>query len=396
MPNSNLRIRALTLVMIGAFATAALVAALVEVGNASDDGPIQIGVPVGLTGANAVVAPSVVQASELAQDEINAAGGILGRKLELKFYDDQSGAEGALKAFNTAILQDKVIGIVSMETTSARNAGLPITQKMNIPFVYSSQYEGHACSSNLFINGSVPAQIGPVADYFKSRTGAKNWFLIGSDYAYARESITAFQKMIEDGGGTVVGTEFNPVDSPDWSAILQKVRSMKPDAVASVFAGGSPNVTFFKQWRDGGFSLPHLSLGIEEGTALNLGGAAAGVLYPSPYFTSIQNDKNKIFLEKLKGKFGDKMELPNFLSVPQYNGIHLMALAIEKAGSTDSAAIIKALPTVIFDGPSGATQMDRQHHAALNMYVGEVQSDGSTKVVQDLGLVEPGDQCPNL
>jgi branched-chain amino acid transport system substrate-binding protein len=392
MLKRNWKSRALAVMVASALATVAYG----NVGYASDDGPIKIGVPVGLTGSNAVIAPGVVQAAELAQDEINAAGGILGRKVELKFYDDQSGADGALKAFNTAVLQDKVIAIASMETTAARNAGLPVTQKMNIPFVYSSQYEGRACSPNLFINGSVPEQTGGVVDYFTKKTGAKTWFLVGSDYAYARESLAAYRKMIEDVGGTVVAMEFNPMDSPDWTAILQKIRSAKPDVVASAFAGGAPNVTFFKQWRDGGFSLPHLSLGIEEGTALNLGSAAAGVVYPSSYFTTVESEENKAYLAALKKKYGDKMELPNYLSVPQYEGIHLLAKAIEKAGSTDSAAIIEALPIVSFKGPSGVTQINRQHHAPLHIYVGEIQSDGSTKVIHDFGLVSPGDQCPNL
>ena len=95
--------------------------------------PIKIGVPVGLSGANSVVAPSVVQAAELAVEEINAKGGVLGRMLELEVADDASGAAGAQKAFDSLIFQKKVNVLISMETSAARNAGLPIVTRGKTP-----------------------------------------------------------------------------------------------------------------------------------------------------------------------------------------------------------------------------------------------------------------------
>ena len=104
--------------------------------------PIKIGVPVGLSGANSVVAPSVVQSAELAVEEINAKGGILGRQLALEVADDGSGAAGAQKAFDSLILQKKVDVLISMETSAARNAGLPIVARGKTPYIYTSFYEG--------------------------------------------------------------------------------------------------------------------------------------------------------------------------------------------------------------------------------------------------------------
>ncbi len=95
--------------------------------------PIKIGVPVGLSGANSVVAPAVVQSSQLAVDEVNAGGGILGRKVQLEIVDDASGAVGAQKAFDTLIFQKKVDAIIAMETSAARNAALPIVTRGKVP-----------------------------------------------------------------------------------------------------------------------------------------------------------------------------------------------------------------------------------------------------------------------
>src|SRR5436309_14552080 len=120
--------------------------------------PIKIGVPVGLSGANSVVAPSVVQSAQLAVDEINAKGGVLGRKLALEVADDASGAAGAQKAFDSLIYQKKVDVLISMETSAARNAGLPAVTKGKVPYIYTSFYEGHSCNRNMFVDAWVPEQ----------------------------------------------------------------------------------------------------------------------------------------------------------------------------------------------------------------------------------------------
>ena len=131
--------------------------------------PIRIGVPVGLSGANSVVAPSVVQSSELAVEEINAQGGILGRQVELEVADDGSGAAGAQKAFDSLVFQKKVDVLISMETSAARNAGLPIVARGKKPYIYTSFYEGRSCSPWMYVNAWVPEQqVAPIVDYFKA------------------------------------------------------------------------------------------------------------------------------------------------------------------------------------------------------------------------------------
>src|SRR5271154_812251 len=345
------------------FAASAVSLLLATVAQAADSGPIVIGVPVGLSGANSVVAPSVVQEAQLAVDEINAAGGVLGRKLQLEVADDASGAAGAQKAFDSLIYQKKVDALISMETSAARNAGLPAVGKGRVPYIYTSFYEGHSCNKYMYVDAWVPEQqVPPIVDNFAKDKGAKTYFLIGSDYAFGRGMLGFTRKYIEKTGGKVVGEEYLPMDGADWTPILSKLKDAKPDAIITSTAGGAPNVTLTKQMRAAGINSP----------------------------------ENKKFLDAASKKFGADLKTPNDLSVPEYEAVYLYKLAVEKAGSTDPAKVIEALPTVSFTGPRGPIIMDKQHHAPLTMYLGQVQSDGTVKVAATFKDVDPGEQCPNL
>ncbi|MDV4178541.1 substrate-binding protein [Rhizobium brockwellii] len=359
--------------------------------------PIKIGVPVGLSGANSVVAPSVVQAAELAVEEINAKGGVLGRPLQLEIADDASGAAGAQKAFDSLVFQKEVNVVISMETSAARNAGLPIISKGDVPYIYTSFYEGKSCNANLFVDAWVPEQqVPPVVDNFISKQGTKKFFLIGSDYAFGRGMLTFAKGYIEKAGAQVVGGEYLPMDGSDWTAIISKVRSSGADAIITSTAGGAPNVTLTKQLRSSGITLPYGNLAVDEGTAKSMGADAKDIFLSASYVTGIDSPENKAFLSAMDKKFGKDLRTPNDLSVPQYEAIYLYKAAVEKAGSTDTADVLKALPDVSFTGPRGKISMNKQHHAPLTMYLGQVKDDGSVAVVDSFKDVDPGDQCPNL
>ncbi len=366
-------------------------------GAASAQSPIKIGVPVGLSGANSVVAPSVVQSAELAVEEINKAGGVLGRQLALEVADDGSGAAGAQKAFDSLIFQKKVDALISMETSAARNAGLPLVQRGKTPFIYTSFYEGRSCNPYLYVNAWVPEQqVPPIVDHFMTANNAKTFFLIGSDYAFGRGMLQFTRSYIEKKGGKVVGEEYLPMDGTDWTPIISKLRSSGADALVTSTAGGAPNVTLTKQLRAAGVTLPYGNLAVDEGTAKSMGGDAEGIFISASYVTSIDTPANQKFLAAMKAKFGDQLKTPNDLSVPEYEGVYAYKAAVEKVKSTKADEVIKALADVSVDGPRGTIQMNKERHAPLTMYLGQVQGDGSVKVIQAFKEVDPGNQCPNL
>jgi branched-chain amino acid transport system substrate-binding protein len=364
--------------------------------RAADD-TVKIGIPVGLSGANSVVAPSVVQAAKLAAQEINDKGGIMGRKIELVVADDGSGADGAVKAFNSLIFQGHVNTIITMETSAARNAGLPVVARGKTPFIYTSYYEGRSCSPYLYVDAWVPdQQVASIVDYFMKEKGAKTFFLAGSDYAFGRGMLEFTRKYIAAHGGKVVDEEYLPMDASDWTAVLSKLRADHPDALISSTAGGAPNVTLTKQLRAAGINVLFGNLGVDEGTAKAIGPDAAGVYISQSYLTTIDDVQNQAFKAGLQRMFGADMKTPNDLSEPEYDGIYLYKAAVEKAGSFNEAKVLSELGKVSFTGPRGTITMDKQHHAPLTMYLGQVQPDGSVKVIQTFKNVDPGQQCPKL
>jgi urea transport system substrate-binding protein len=380
-----------------AIAAAAIACFCASVPAHAANDTVKIGIPVGLSGANSVVAPSVVQAAKLAAQEINDKGGIMGRKIELVVADDGSGADGAVKAFNSLIFQDHVNVIITMETSAARNAGLPVVARGKTPFIYTSYYEGRSCSPYLYVDAWVPdQQVASIVDYFMKEKGAKTFFLAGSDYAFGRGMLEFTNKYITAHGGKVVAEEYLPMDAADWTPVLSKLRADHPDALISSTAGGAPNVTLTKQLRAAGLNVLFGNLGIDEGTAKAIGPDAAGVYISQSYLTTIDNQQNQAFKASLNKMFAADTKTPNDLSEPEYDGIYLYKAAVEKAGSFDEAKVLGELGKVSFTGPRGSITMDKQHHAPLTMYLGQVQQDGSVKVIQTFMNVDPGQQCPKL
>jgi len=366
-------------------------------GGAFAQEPVKIGIPVGLSGANSVVAPSVVQSAELAAEEINADGGILGRPIELVVADDGSGAQGAQRAFDSLVFQSEVDVLISMETSAARNAGLPIVNRSGVPYIYTSFYEGRSCSPWMYINAWVPEQqVAPIVDHFMAEYDAKAFFLIGSDYAFGRGMLEFTRSYVEENGGEVLGEEYLPMDGSDWTSIISQLRAAEADALITSTAGGAPNVTLTKQLRAAGVDIPYGNLAVDEGTAKTMGADATGIYIAASYLTSIASEENQSFLAAMEAKFGDDLKTPNDLSVPQYEAIYAYKAAAEMAGSVEPQAIVDALDDVAVTGPRGTIQMNAQRHAPLTMYLGQVQADGSVEVISTFENVDPGEQCPQF
>jgi branched-chain amino acid transport system substrate-binding protein len=294
------------------------------------------------------------------------------------------------------VFQKKANVLISMETSAARNAGLPIVARGKTPYIYTSFYEGHSCSPYMYVDAWVPEQqVAPIVDHFM-KDGAKSFFLIGSDYAFGRGMLDFTRKYVQSKGGKIVGEEYLPMDGSDWTPIISKLRASGADALITSTAGGAPNVTLTKQLRAAGVKLPYGNLAVDEGTAKSMGADADGIYISGSYVTTIDTPENKKFLAAMQAKFGAQLRTPNDLSVPEYEAIYLYKAAVEKAKTTAEGPVLKALPTVSFEGPRGVIKMDDEHHAALTMYLGQVQPDGSVKVIETFKNVSPGKQCPKL
>lgn len=363
-----------------------------ESARAEDD--VVIGLVQALSGPGSVLSPPVLQAAQLAVDEVNANGGILGRKVRIENGDDGTDPRIAEQAWDSLINQRNASFIISMETSAGREAGIPVAEKANVPAIYTSLYEGASCHPTLYANAEVPnQQTDPLVKYLTEKEGAKTWFFVGSDYLWPHKSFEIAKKVIEAAGGTVVGEEYAPIGTTDWASVVSKINRTNPSVVLLALAGGADNVSIMKQKNASGSPALVASLDIEEGALAALGPDGEGIYVPGSYFSTIDTPENKKFTEALLKKFGDKMATPTFFSAPTYDAVHQFALAAEAAQSLDGSAVLKALSEVSFSGPRGTVKMTTDRHASLPIFLGKARDDGTFDIVESLGIIEASKQC---
>lgn len=361
------------------------------------DAPVKLGILIQLSGPAGVYGPPSQQAAELAAAEINEAGGLLGgRDLELVIADDATDVKTAGEQAQKLLLRDEVAGIISTEGSAARDAVLPIVQREESILVYTPLYEGKTCDERLFNLGEVPEQqVSPVVPYLQERYDGDKWFVIGNDYIWPRELAEATNQVVGDEGGSVVGEQFVPLGTTDFSSVIQEVRASEADFVMMALVG-SDAIAFVKQMDSFGLSeqVKTFGLAMLDNTLPAAGQSATGLVSAYGYFDALDTPANTEFHKSLEEMFGQDMALQTTLSESTYEGVHLWAQAVEAAGSAEPDDVIEAMGGQSFDGPRGNVTVDgTTHHVAQQIYVGEAQSDGTFEIVEDLGVIDPGRQC---
>lgn len=378
-------------------ALAVVVAGCGSSGGDNSKGPVKLGVILEMSGAAGVYGPPSKQSAELAAQEINAQGGVLnGRKLEIDVADDATDVKTAGEQAQKLLLQDKVTGIISTEGSAARDAVLPVVRRARSMMIYTPLYEGGACDQRLFNIGEVPQQqVSPVVPYIQQRFGGNKWFVVGDDYVWPRQLGKATQSVVAQNGGTVAGQEFVPLGTTDFSSVIQKVRASNANYVMMALVG-SDAIAFVKQMASFGLQSKVKTFGLAmlDNTLPAVKASGTGLIAAFGYFGDLQTPGNKKFLASLRGKFGQSAEAQTTLSESTYEGVHLWAQAVKKAGSTDPDKVIAAMGGQSFNGPRGKVTVDGSNrHVAQNIYVGEAQANGTYKIVKDLGVIQPGHQC---
>lgn len=361
-----------------------------------DSGPVKLGVLIQLSGAAGVYGPPSQQAAELAAQEINQSGGVLGRDLQLVIADDATDVKTAGEQAQRLLLKDQVAAIISTEGSAARDAVLPVVQRAQSMMVYTPLYEGGACDKRLFNLGEVPEQqVSPVVPYIQDRFGGDKWFVVGDDYVWPRQLAASTKTVVNEEAGAVVGEQFVPLGTTDFSSVIQKIRTSGADFVMMALVG-SDAIAFVKQMDSFGLSAKVKTFGLAmlDNTLPAAKDSATGLIAAYGYFDALDTPANKDFHDKLRAKYGNDMALQTTLSEGTYEGIRLWAQAAEAAGSTDPDKVIAQLGGQSFDGPRGTVTIDgTTHHVSQHIYIGEAQTDGTYNIVKDLGSVEPGPQC---
>lgn len=364
--------------------------------------PIKIGSLNHYTGQGAPWGVPEQNAIELAVEEINEAGGILGRPVLLIKEDDNTDTDLAIQKAKKLIEVDEVEAIFGLVWSSIRAAVVTqVCDPLKTPIFYPTYNEGGStlanCSRYYVCTGMIPnQQLKEFVPYLIENYGEKI-YLIGIDEVMTDDSWKYIDdnKLVENAGGTIVGREKTPWEVGDWTSILQRVKDSGANVVFP-YVGGSEMINFLKQFYDFGLheSVKLASVYLDETYTPSLPEEAReGVLCCSSYFQTIDTPENKQFLEKYAERYGDYSSVAQIIE-GAYNAVHLWALAVEKAGVVDKEKMLDALPTVTFNAPQGPIHInEKSQHAALHSYIGECQRDGSFKVLIDLGLIEPEAPC---
>lgn len=354
-----------------------------------------LGFAVDLSGPGSLYGQAALQAAQLALEEVNNSGGVLGGQLDLRVVDDGTDPNMAHQVWENLVNQG-VDAIMSRETSAARVAALPVAEKANVPVLYANDYEGGDCSPVMYTTGEIePQKIPGYLSFLMEKSGGKKFFILATDYNWARIVFPIGKNILMESGAEVVGEEYTPFATTDYTPLITKIRQSGADVIFAGLVGGPDNVAFFKQAQGAGLLRQVLvgNLALDDSTLSAVGGAAEGSYMAASYFDTLDTPENKAFKAALKAKFGDKTMAQGYLSVRTYDTVHLYARAINKAGTTETGAVLKALSEVSFDGPGGKVAPTTDRHTALPIYISKATKDGTYEVVQSLGIQIPPDQC---
>jgi urea transport system substrate-binding protein len=363
-------------------------------GLAVTDTEVTVGQLHSATGTMAISETGSIQAERLAIDQINAKGGVLGRKIKVIQEDGASDWPTFAEKAKKLLTNDKVAAVFGCWTSASRKAVLPVFEHENGMLYYPTFYEGLEQSKNVIYTGQeATQQILAGLDWLAKEKKAKTFYLIGSDYIWPRTSNKIARKHIENVlHGTVVGEEYYPLGHTQFGSLINKIKLKKPDVVYAIIVGGS-NVSFYKQLKAAGVTADKqtlLTISVTEDELLGIGGEnMVGFYAAMKYFESLDNSNNKKFVADFKGKYGDKSVIGD-VTQAAYLGPWLWKAAVEKAGSFDVDKVAAASPGIeLKTAPEGYVKVHKNHHLWSKLRIGRVRADGQYDVLYESSLIEP-------
>jgi urea transport system substrate-binding protein len=356
--------------------------------SSGSGGTIKVGVLHSLSGTMAVSEVSVKDAELLAIEEINAAGGVLGKQLEPVIEDGASDWPTFAEKAKKLIQQDKVAVTFCCWTSASRKAVLPVFEANKALAWYPVQYEGLESSPYIYYMGATTnQQIVPSVEYLLKESKTR-FFLLGSDYVFPRTANKIIKAQLAASGGTTLAEEYTPLGHTDYTTIINKIKSANPDVVYNTLNGDS-NVAFFKQLKDAGISpdkITTMSVSVAEEEARAIGGSVmAGHLVAWNYYQTTDTPENQKFVEAYKKKFGAD-RVTSDPAEAAYIGVKLWAAAANKAGSIEVAKIREATKGLELQAPEGLVKIDANNqHISKTVRIGKIRPDGLIEEIWSTG-----------
>ena len=373
---------------------AAIAAAIVGITTpAIGADPVKIGLLEDQSGNFAIAVIPKIQATQLAVEEINAKGGILGRPIKLIHYDTQSDNTRFQEFARRLIQKDKVDVIFGAFSSASREAIRPIMDRYKQLYFYNNQYEGGVCDSNVFVTGAVPEQqFSTLIPWMMEKYG-KKVYTIAADYNFGQISAEWVRNIVKEKGGTMVGEEFIPLSVSQFSQTIQNIQKAKPDVLVTLLVGAN-QASFYEQQASASLNIPMAS-------SVNVGQAYEHKRFKAPalkdmyvtanYIEEIDSPASNDFKKRFHAKFPDAPYI-NQEAANAYNVVYLYKMAVEKAGSTDMKKVRKALESgdICTDGPSGKVCIDpKSHHQSHTIYLVHVKADHSVEIPKVWNDIKP-------
>jgi urea transport system substrate-binding protein len=361
-------------------------------GGDEGDGPIKLGVLFSLSGVLSIAETSMHNAAMLAIDEINAAGGIGGRRIEPVVEDYASDFSLVVQKARKLVSQDKVAATVGCYSSASRKAVLPVYEEANAVLVYPTFYEGLECSTNVIYSSLVANQHLTDATDWMVKNAGKRVYMVGSNYVGPQTYNAIVKELAEKQGAEIVADRYFPLEQTEFGSVLSAISSAKPDVIwCTIVGAGIP--AFYKQYRAAGLepeTMPIFSGITTEQELAAMGGAVAeGHFFPSSYFQTMDTPENRKFVAAYKRKFGSKQPT-NMPVQATYNSVKLVAAAIEKGGEATPQAILSAFPGTGSKAPGeGSVVVQDDNHSTHHMYLGRANSEALYDVIEDFGEIAP-------
>jgi urea transport system substrate-binding protein len=359
--------------------------------------PIKIGTIHDLTGDFAVYNEATRDIVEIAVEEINARGGVLGRPVEVVIRDSQSSIDRCAEFANELVLGEKVAMLEGGGSSASREVIRSVIDLNDGPaYFYPAQYEGGVCDKFVFCSGEVPTQqIGPaLVPYAMEHFGSK-FYTVAADYNFGHISSIWVTKFVEEQGGKVLATEFLPLDQTDFGAAISRIQAARPEIIFSLLVGNN-HLGFYRQFAAAGLvdKIPIVSTVFGQAGELTALSPQEykGLVVAFDYYQQLNNPANDAFLDRIRARHDGK--LPFAIGEFPYNiwlNIQLWAAAANKAGSIEKGRVIEALESGLqLDAPEGRVRVDgKTHHLVHSIHIAQATENGTFRIVKTIPEVQP-------
>ena len=363
---------------------------------------IKVGVLHSLSGTMAISETTLKDTVLMLIEEQNKKGGLLGRQLEPVVVDPASNWPLFAEKAKELIDKDKVSAVFGCWTSVSRKSVLPVFEESDSILFYPVQYEGEESSKNVFYTGAAPNQQAiPAVDYLMNDIGVERWVLAGTDYVYPRTTNKILEAYLKSKGVAAedIMINYTPFGHSDWQSIVSDVKKFgsagKKTAVVSTI-NGDANVPFYKELGNQGISAEDIpvvafSVGEEELSGMDTK-PLVGHLEAWNYFMSIEAETNDKFISAWHDFTKDEKRVTNDPMEATYIGFNMWVKAVEKAGTTDSAAVQEAIIGISVPNLTGGySSMMPNHHITKPVVIGEIQDDGQFGTVWETSGLVAGD-----